>query len=81
MHQNKEKHMLFPSGHGGHKSLKKLPRQNGHHFVDIFKLIFLYDSCFILIKTSLKVIHKDSSNNKPVLVQITTSCRKSDRPL
>ena len=38
---------------------------------DIFKLIFLFENCYILIKISLKFVLRGLINNKPVLVQVT----------
>ena len=45
------------------------PRQNGRHFADdIFKCIFWYEKCIILIIIPLKFIPNDSIKNIPVLV-------------
>ena len=49
------------------------PRQNGLHFVDIFK--------FILIQISLKFFHKGPIYNKAALVQIVAWRRTGDKPL
>ena len=43
------------------------PRQNGHHFADIFKCIFFNEDSWILLKISLKVIPKVRINNIPAL--------------
>ena len=37
-------------------------------FADIFKLVSLYENCFILIQISVKFIHKGPVNNEPALV-------------
>ena len=34
------------------------PGQNDHHFADIFKLFFVYESYCILIKLSLEIVPK-----------------------
>ena len=46
------------------------PRQNGRHFSDIFKCIFLYEIVWILIKISLKFFPKGPINNISALDQI-----------
>ena len=57
-------------------------RQNGRHFADdIFKCIFLNENIHILIKISLKFVHKGPINNIPALVQIMAWCRPGDKPL
>ena len=43
-------------------------RQNGHHFADIFKCIFLNENALIQIKISLKFVPKGPINNIPALV-------------
>ena len=45
-------------------------RQNGLHFPDIFKCIFLNENVWISIKISLKFVPKDPINNIPPLVEI-----------
>ena len=57
------------------------PRQNGHHFADTFKRIFLNGNIRILIKISLKFVHKGPINNIPALVQIMAWRRPGDKPL
>ena len=50
-------------------------RQNGLQFADsIFKFIFFYDNCCILIQISLKYVPKDPIDDKTALVQ-TMACR------
>ena len=45
--------------------------QNGSHFADdIFKLIFLYENCCILIEILLKYVAKGPINNMTALAQI-----------
>ena len=45
------------------------PRQNGCHFSDdIFKLIFLSEKVWIMIKISLKIVPKHPIDNIPALV-------------
>ena len=44
-------------------------QQYGHYFADnIFRLIILFESCFILLQISLKFILKGVINNRPALV-------------
>ena len=58
------------------------PRQNGRRFPDdIFKYIFLNENVWILLKISLKFIHKFRINNIPALVQIMAWRRPGDKPL
>ena len=58
------------------------PRQHGHHFAyDSFKRIFLNENFGILIKISLKFVHKGPINNIPALVQIMAWRRPGDKPL
>ena len=58
------------------------PRQNGHHFADdTFKRIFLNENVAILIKISLKFVHKGQINNIPALVLIMAWRRPGDKPL
>ena len=45
-------------------------RQNGCHFPDIFKCIFLNENVWISIKISLKFVPNGPINNIPALVQI-----------
>ena len=42
--------------------------ENGHHFADIIRCIFINEKFCILIKISLKFIPKDSIDNNPALV-------------
>ena len=54
------------------------PGQNGRHFADhIFEYIFFNGK----IRTSLKFVPKDPSNNIPASVQIMVSRRSGDKPL
>ena len=39
------------------------PQQNGQYFADIFKLIFIYEKCCILIQISPKFVPKGPINN------------------
>ena len=57
------------------------PRQNGRHFADILKCIFLNENVWIPIKTSLKFVPKGPINNIPTLVQIMAWRRSGDKPL
>ena len=58
------------------------PRQNGHNFRDdIFRYLLLNENIWILIKISLKFVHKGPINNIPALVQIMAWCRPGDKPL
>ena len=57
------------------------PRQDGRHFPDIFKRIFLNENIWIRIKISLKFVPKDPINSIPALVQIMAWRRPGDKPL
>ena len=57
------------------------PRQNGRHFPDIFKCIFLNENLWISIKISLKFVHKGPINNTPALLQTMAWRRTGDKPL
>ena len=58
------------------------PRQNGRHFADnIFKCIFLNENIWILIKISLKFVHRGPINNIPALVRIMAWRQPGDKPL
>ena len=58
------------------------PRQHGCPFADdTFKRIFLNENVGILIKISLKFIHKGPINNIPALVQIMAWRRPGHKPL
>ena len=67
----------------GDRSVNTLrPRQNGCHFPnDLFKCIFLNENVWILIKISLKFVHKGPISNNPALVQIMAWRRPGDKPL
>ena len=58
-------------------------RQNGCHFGDnIFKLIFLYESCCILNQISVKfVVSWDPFKNNPALVPLMACCKTGNKPL
>ena len=56
-------------------------RQNGRHFADIFKCIFLNENIWILIIISMKFVSKGAINNIPALVQIMAWRRPGDKPL
>ena len=58
------------------------PKQLCRHFADdSFKHTFLNENVWILIKISLKFVHKGPINNIPGLVQIMAWRRPSDKPL
>ena len=57
------------------------PRQNGRHFADVFKCIFLDENVWIPIKISLKFVPKCSINNISSLVQIMAWCLPGNKPL
>ena len=57
------------------------PGQNGRHFADILKYIFLNETVWISIKMSLKFVPKGIINNIPALVQIMALRRPSDKPV
>ena len=65
--------LILPSGDrftsmDQHNTLS--PRQNGRHFPDNFKCIFLNGNVWISIKISLKFVPEGPINNIPALVQI-----------
>ena len=47
----------------------------------IFKCIFFNEKVWIVIKISLKFVHKDPINNIPALIQIMAWHRPGDKPL
>ena len=57
------------------------PRQNGRHFTDTFKRIFLNENVRVSIKISLKFVPKGPINNIPALVQILACRQPGDNPL
>ena len=58
------------------------PRQDGRHFPDdIYKCIYFNENCCILIKTSLKYVHKGPIYNNPAFVQIMAWRRAGNKPL
>ena len=57
-------------------------KQDSRRFADgIFNCIFLTENICILIKISLKYIHKSLINNKSGLVQVMAWRRTGDKPL
>ena len=50
-----------------HAVITLRPRQNGRHFPDIFKCIFLNENVWIPVKISLKFVPKGPINNIPAL--------------
>ena len=59
-------------------------KQNSRHFADdisIFKLILLYENCWILFQIPLKFIPIGLINNKPALIQIMSWCQKGNTAL
>ena len=56
-------------------------RQNGRHFSDIFKCIFLNENVWISIKMSLEFVPRDQIHNIPALDQIMAGRRPGDNPL
>ena len=57
------------------------PRQDGRHFPDILKCIFLNENVWISLTISLKCVRKVRFNNIPSLVQIMAWRRPGDKPL
>ena len=58
------------------------PRQNGRHFADVFKCIFLNENAWIEIKISLMFVpNKGPINNIPALVRIMVWRWLGDKPL
>ena len=56
------------------------PRQNGQHFPDIFKGIFVDENVEILINISLKFVPKGRIYNIPALVQLMALRWPGDKP-
>ena len=57
-------------------------RQDGRHFADdIFTCILFNENCCILIKFSLKYVHKAPIDNNTALVQIMAWRRSGEKPL
>ena len=57
---------------------KLRPRQDGLHFAyEILKCTFLNEICCILIKISVKCVHKGPIDNNPAFVQIMAWRRKA----
>ena len=57
------------------------PRQNGRHFPDIFKCIFLNENAWISLKISLKFVPKGPNNKIAALVQIMAWHLSGDKSL
>ena len=57
------------------------PRENGRHFADIFKCIFLNENVWIPVEISLRFVVKGPINNITALVQIMAWRRSGDKPL
>ena len=56
--------------------------QNGGNLADnIFQMKILAENFFILIKFSLKFVHKDPTDNKSALVQVMAWCLNGTKPL
>ena len=55
--------------------------QNGRHFADIFKRIFMNENFSILIEILLNFVFKGPIDNKSTLVQALAWCRTGDKPL
>ena len=62
-------------------SLTHWGRDNGHHFPDVFKCIFVSENAWIIITISLKFIPKGPIWNIPALAQIMTRRWPGDKPL
>ena len=58
-----------------------MPRQNGRHFGDISKCIFMNENVWFPIKISLTFVPKGLINNISSLVQIMVWRRPGDKPL
>ena len=57
-----------------------LPGQNGRHFADILKRIFMNENFYILIQISLKFVPKGPIDNKSALVQVMACPQTGDKP-
>ena len=59
-----------------------LPGQNGRHLTDdIFRCIFVNEKFCVLVKISLKFVHKGPVDNHQALVKIMAWRRLGDKPL
>ena len=47
-------------------------------WVNIYRLIFLIENCYILVEISLTFVPKDPIDNKSALVQVMASCQEDD---
>ena len=57
------------------------PEQNGEHFADIFKSIFLIENCCDLLPISMKNVPDGPIGKKPALVQMMARFGTGDKPL
>ena len=57
------------------------PGENGHHFPDIFKCIFINDKFWIFIQISLKFVPKGAIDKKSALFQVMAWHQTGDKPL
>ena len=57
------------------------PGQNGRHFADVFRCIFMTEKSCILIKISLKFVPKGPIGNNSTLVYIMAWRRVGAKPL
>ena len=64
---------------GDHNTLR--PRQNGRHFADILKCIFLNENVWIPIEILLKFVPNNNNDNIPALVWIMAWRRPDNKPL
>ena len=56
-------------------------RQNGHHFVDVFKCIFFIENVWISLMITQTFVPKVWINNIPALVEIMAWCQPGDKPV
>ena len=64
------------------KNINSSPHeQNGCHFADIFKYIFMNEKFWLSIQTSLKFAPKGPVDNNKALVQVMAWHRTVDKPL
>ena len=56
------------------------PRQNGHHFTDVFKCIFFNEKVWIEIEISRKFVPKGSIYNKSPLIHVMAWRHTGDKP-
>ena len=57
------------------------PKKHSYFADSIFKLIFFYIICYILMAIFLRLVPKGTINNEPALVQVMFLCQTDSKPL